>query len=87
MRKVSIVIASLFLQADSAVTIAAPQHTQTEIEGDINCKCVAKGRRWSQGEKLCINGTFRLCGMSQNIAAWLPVGAPCPVASGTTRVR
>jgi hypothetical protein len=48
---------------------------------DPNCACVAQGRRWAQGEEVCIAGQSMICGMNQNISSWKNLGQSCQVSS------
>jgi hypothetical protein len=48
---------------------------------DPPCACVAQGRRWSQGDEVCISGLRMVCGMSQNISTWRNLGQSCQISS------
>jgi hypothetical protein len=48
---------------------------------DPSCACVAQGKRFAQGEVACISGVRMVCGMNQNISAWLSQGEACQVSS------
>ncbi len=49
--------------------------------GDPSCACVAKGKRWAQGEEACISGLRMVCGMNQNISTWESLGQSCQISS------
>jgi hypothetical protein len=44
------------------------------------CACVAFGKRYAQGETICINGEIRRCGMSQNLSSWRQENRPCTLS-------
>jgi hypothetical protein len=48
---------------------------------DPNCACVAQGKRWAQGEEVCIAGISMVCGMNQNISTWKSLGTFCQTSS------
>jgi hypothetical protein len=48
---------------------------------DPSCACIAKGKRFAQGEEACIGGTSMVCGMNQNVTAWKSLGQPCQISS------
>lgn len=41
------------------------------------CACVAKGKRWAQGDSICLNGRTLTCGMMRNVSAWLTGDQSC----------
>jgi hypothetical protein len=48
---------------------------------DPSCACIAQGKRWSQGEEVCLAGLRMICGMNQNISTWKSLGQSCQVSS------
>ncbi len=48
---------------------------------DPSCACIAQGKRWSQGEEVCLAGLRMVCGMNQNISTWKSLGQSCQVSS------
>jgi hypothetical protein len=44
---------------------------------DPPCACVAQGKRWAQGERICIKGKVLTCGMSGNLSTWVPSQEAC----------
>lgn len=48
---------------------------------DLPCACVAQNRRYAQGDFACIAGIRMVCGMNQNVTAWLSKGEPCQTST------
>lgn len=48
---------------------------------DPSCACVAQGKRWAQGEEVCLAGLRMVCGMNQNITTWQSLGQSCQISS------
>ncbi len=44
------------------------------------CDCRASSGFWPQGAETCIDGTIHVCGMSQNVSAWITTRRGCPLA-------
>ena len=47
---------------------------------DIPCLCRAYGKDWNQGDRICLGGTIRICGMSGNVTSWIVTSESCPSA-------
>lgn len=47
---------------------------------DPSCACVAQGKRWAQGEEVCLAGLRMVCGMEQNVTTWKSLGQSCQVS-------
>jgi hypothetical protein len=70
----------------AAINLCLPSAIAAELVPDVtdldpNCACVAQGRRWAQGEEVCIAGQSMVCGMNQNISSWKNLGQSCQVSS------
>ena len=63
-------VLSWCLQASQAATI-------TPVQIAHNCQCLAKGRRFEQGEIACVDGHRLQCAMSQNVSSWNPLPGSC----------
>jgi hypothetical protein len=70
----------IFLSLLSSILQAAEAVPETSAL-DPSCACVARGKRWAQGEEACIAGLRMVCGMNQNISAWQSLGLSCQVSS------
>ena len=51
-----------------------------DIRPAMDCDCRANGLKWRQGEETCVNGAMQVCGMHQNVSAWIETKKPCPTA-------
>lgn len=51
-----------------------------------DCDCRASGRMWAQGVETCIQGQLHICGMNQNVSAWISTQKSCPTARMGRRV-
>jgi hypothetical protein len=49
-----------------------------QTPADPSCACVAQGKRWAQGESICVNNKVLRCGMSGNVSAWIASEDSCP---------
>jgi hypothetical protein len=56
---------------------AIADNSSTISEQDPSCACIADGKRFSQGETICLNGLSMTCGTNQNISAWVSKGKQC----------
>lgn len=61
--------------ADNVLMLAARKTAEV-----LDCDCRALGRNWRQGEKTCVAGTLRVCGMDQNVSSWIATEELCPLA-------
>jgi hypothetical protein len=48
---------------------------------DPSCACVAQGKRWAQGDEVCLSGLRMVCTMNQNITSWQSLGQSCQFSS------
>lgn len=51
-----------------------------------DCDCRAAARQWQQGAETCINGEIHICGMNQNVSAWISTRRACPTAGLTRKI-
>jgi hypothetical protein len=42
------------------------------------CECRARGRAYTQGEEICLNGQLAVCDMEQNVTTWRQTRRMCP---------
>jgi hypothetical protein len=50
------------------------------------CECRARGRAFTVGEQICLNGRMATCEMDQNVTSWRPTSDVCPNARNHTPV-
>jgi hypothetical protein len=51
------------------------------------CECRARGKAFTIGEQICLNGTVAICDMNQNVTTWRSTRDACPNAQLFTPVR
>ncbi len=51
------------------------------------CECRARGKAFTLGEQICLNGRMATCAMDQNVTSWRPTSDICPNARNFTPVR
>ncbi len=51
------------------------------------CECRARGKAYTVGEQICLNGTVAVCDMNQNVTTWRSTSTYCPNARQFTPVR
>lgn len=73
----ALLLVSAALTSPSRATETVPEVSDI----DPSCACVARGKRWAQGEEVCLAGIRMICGMNQNITTWKSLGGPCEVSS------
>ena len=74
----------LFILAFFAPELQSAEAVPGVTAADPSCACVAQGRRWAQGDQVCIAGQTMICGMNQNISTWKNLGLSCQVSSVNT---
>ncbi len=52
-----------------------------------DCECRARGKAFTIGEQICLNGTVAICDMNQNVTTWRSTRSVCPNAGIFTPVR
>lgn len=52
-----------------------------------DCECRARGKAFTIGEQICLNGTVAICEMNQNVTTWRSTRDTCPNARMFTPVR
>ncbi len=51
------------------------------------CECRARGKAFTVGEQICLNGAIAICDMNQNVTTWRMTPTFCPNARLFTPVR
>ena len=52
-----------------------------------DCECRARGKAFTIGEQICLNGTVAICDMNQNVTTWRSTKDTCPNARMSVPVR
>jgi hypothetical protein len=52
-----------------------------------DCECRARGKAFTIGEQICLNGTIAICDMNQNVTTWRSTRNTCPNARLSVPVR
>lgn len=68
------------LQLCLIATLAVVLSRAAASAQDAECDCRARGQLWSQGAETCIQGELHVCGMNQNVSAWISTRKSCPTA-------
>lgn len=80
MRLTTSALAALCCMGCASAVDAAAEAPKVKAS-DPPCACVAQNRRYAQGEFACIAGMRMVCGMNQNVTAWLSRGEPCQTSA------
>jgi hypothetical protein len=51
------------------------------------CECRARGKAYTVGEQICLNGKVAICDMNQNVTTWRSTQTFCPNARLYTPAR
>lgn len=49
-------------------------------DGKKPCECRANGQIWQLGERTCVMGNMRICGMNANVTTWIETAQPCNIS-------
>jgi hypothetical protein len=84
------VTVALVLGASAAVAHHRPvivNNQRVAEDPTQKCECRARGKAFTVGEQICLNGRVATCAMDQNVTSWRPTSDACPNALNFTPVR
>lgn len=79
--QVKLIAASIVLLWALPGTARSAEPVPPVSDADPSCACVAQGKRFAQGDEVCLAGLQMICGMNQNISTWKSLGTSCQLSS------
>jgi hypothetical protein len=77
LRPLFVLLAAAVLFAVQPIIIANLVYAQ---DGKKPCECRANGQTWQLGERTCVMGNMRICGMNANVTTWIETAQPCNIS-------
>jgi hypothetical protein len=82
MRSVVVFLGLLIAAPAGALDGAHPPSAQLPGHDDPNCSCLARGRSYGPGERICLKTAegprLAQCDMATNVMSWTITSIPCP---------